>query len=109
MNTRAGLWAVLWGWGIPGVRQLALMALVFLVLYGRTGLQVARRGGGLPPWLSPVIRRPAPPGTRPQAQAPAPWRGGDRQFWFLVIVAATAVAAWVVTRTLIVLGPHASS
>jgi hypothetical protein len=109
MNTRAGLWAVLWGWGIPGLRQLALMALVFLVLYGRSGLQAARRGGGLPPWLSPVIRRPAPSGVRAQAEAEAAARRGDRLFWFLVIVASTAVAAWVVTRTLIVLAPQSSS
>ena len=46
MNTRAWLWAFL---GIPGLKEIALMALVVVVLYGRSGLQVVRRGGGLPP------------------------------------------------------------
>ena len=57
MNMRAWLWAFL---GLPGLREMALLAVVVLVLYGRSGLQVARRGGGLLPWwLSPVRRTPA--------------------------------------------------
>jgi hypothetical protein len=112
MNTRAWLWAFLAV--VPGLRQIALVALVVLVLYGRSGLQVARRGGGLPPWLLP-IRRTAASAARNRAQAQARsqttavgeslWRG-DRLFWFLAIVAATGVGAWVVTRTLIVSVPR---
>jgi hypothetical protein len=109
MNTRAWLWAVLAV--VPGLKQIALVALVVLVLYGRSGLQVARRGGGLPPWLSPVRRTAASAArsrthARSQATATAesPWRG-DRLFWFLAIIAATGVGAWVVTRTLIVSAP----
>ena len=107
MNTRAWLWAFLGG--VPGLKEIALLALVVAVLYGRSGLQVARRGGGLPPWLSPVRRTAAARGrtqARSQASAAAesPWRG-DRLFWFLAIIAATGVGAWVVTRTLIVSAP----
>ena len=57
MNTRAWLWAFLGV--VPGLKEIALVALVMLVLYGRSGLEVARRGGGLPPWLSPVRRTAA--------------------------------------------------
>jgi hypothetical protein len=120
MNTRAWLWAFFPG--IPGLREIALVVLVTVLLYGRAGLQVARRGGGLPPWLLPVVRRTAPSAARtpprsrsrsqPQPDPPAVGtalsRRGDRVFWFLAIVAATAVAAWVVTRTLIVGAPKLS-
>jgi len=109
MNTRPWLW--IFFWGIPGVREIALVALVTLVLYGRAGLQVARRRGGLPGWLMPVVRRTAPPGRSPGSARPATAletaaaRRRDRVFWFLAIVAAAAVAAWIVTRTLIVAAP----
>jgi hypothetical protein len=108
MYLRAWLWAFLGG--LPGLREMALLAVVVLVLYGRSGLQVARRGGGLLPWwLSPVRRTPpsAVRGRRPAEPPPAPalsWRR-DRLFWFLAIIAATAVGAWIVTRTLIVAVP----
>lgn len=110
MNTRAWLWAV---GGIPGLREIVLVVTVALMLFGRSGLQVARRGGGLPPWLSPFIRRPVPVAARVNANANARPAGetsrwGDRVFWFLAIVAATAVASWVVTRTLIVGAPKLS-
>jgi hypothetical protein len=113
MNTRPWLW--IFFWGIPGVREIVLVALVTLVLYGRTGLQVARRRGGLPGWLMPVVRRTSPPGRPGPAPAPpatalgmAAARRRDRLFWFLAIVAAAAVAAWIVTRTLIVAAPKPS-
>jgi len=111
MNTRAWLWAFL---GVPGLKEIALVALVVVMPYGRSGLQVARRGGGLPPWLLPIRRTAASAASaardRTQAQSQAadtaesPWRG-DRLFWFLAIIAATGVGAWVVTRTLIVSAP----
>jgi hypothetical protein len=114
MNTRAWLWAMFGV--IPGLREIVLLALVTLVLYGRTGLQAARRGRGLPPWLSPVIRRTAPAAARgraptetDRAAAARSARQADRVFWFLAIVAATAVAAWIVTRTLIVAAPKPTS
>jgi len=113
MNTRAWLWAFLGG--IPGLREIALLALVTLVLYGRSGLQVVRRGRGLPPWLLPVRRTAPSAASRARSRPDAPTtatsetsRWGDRYFWFLAIIAATAVAAWVVTRTLIVGAPRPS-
>jgi hypothetical protein len=105
MNTRAFL-------GLPGLREVVLVVLVTLLLYGRSGLQIARRGRRLHPWLSP-IRRTSATAARAHARAnraPAQEtsRRGDRVFWFLAIVAATAVAAWVVTRALIVGAPKLS-
>ena len=103
MNTRVWLWGFLGG--LPGSREVALLVVVALVLYGRSGLQVARRGHGLPPWLSPV-RRTSPSAARTRATlATGGSRWGDRSFWFLAIVAAAAVAAWIATRTLIVSAP----
>jgi hypothetical protein len=106
MNVRAWLWGFL---GLPGLREIILLTVVVLVLYGRSGLQVARRGGGLPWWLSPVRRVPAS-AVRAHRQAQSPpatavsWRR-DRLFWFLALIAATAVGAWIVTRTWIVAAP----
>jgi hypothetical protein len=56
------------------------------------------------PWLS-VRRRPSPFAQAPAKPTPqaSTWEG--RLYWFLVILAATAVAAWIVTRTLIVSTP----
>jgi hypothetical protein len=117
MNTRAwlGLGAYLWGLGIPGPRELVLLALVLLVLYGRSGLQVARSGGRVVPWWLSPVRRTSVRGAQARAnrapQSPAStllsWRR-DRFFWFLAIIAATAVGAWIVTRTLIVAAPKLS-
>jgi hypothetical protein len=110
MNTRAWLWAFLGG--LPGWREAALVALVVVVLFGRSGLEVARRGGGLPWWLSPVRhtssarRRTRTPGRLPEPAASS-WRG-DRLFWFLAIVTGVAVGAWIVTRTLIIAAPKLS-
>jgi hypothetical protein len=106
MSVPGWLWAFLGG--LPGLREIALLAVVVLVLYGRSGLQVARRGGGLPWWLSPV-RRTRASAIRGRRPTPSPaittsWRR-DRLFWFLAIIAATAVGAWIVTRTLIVAAP----
>jgi hypothetical protein len=109
------LWAF---WGIPGLREIALVLLVTLVLYGRSGLQIARHGRGLGPWLSLARRASTPPASRSRERGQA--RPGvpperrkdslrrDRVFWFLAIVAASAVAAWIVTRATIVGGPKLS-
>ncbi len=95
-----------------GLKELVLIGLAVLVLYGRSGVSSNRYVRVLRPWLSPV-RRPGygprrDPGPTPE---PAPsgskgngngkWLRGDRLFWFLTIVAAAAVAAWVVTRVVI--------
>jgi hypothetical protein len=99
-----------------GLKELVLIGLAVLVLYGRSGVGSNPYVRVLRPWLSPV-RRPGygprrGPGATPTPE-PAPtgsngngkWLRGDRLFWFLTIVAAAAVAAWVVTRILISVGP----
>ena len=104
-----------------GLRELFIIGVVVLVLYGRSGVLKSRQARTILPWISP-IRRPAggkrPGGTgagpspaapRPSATAARPvqevpgaflLRGG-RLVWILTFLAATAMAAWIITRTLI--------
>ncbi len=103
-----------------GFRELALVATVFLVLYGRSGVLKSRQFQTIRPWISPVRRTS---GRSTKAAAAAPSRStedttssrpsgrftpfvleGNRLFWFLTILAATAVAAWIITRQLILSG-----
>lgn len=93
-----------------GVRELALVAVVALILYGRSGVLQSRQAQTILPWLSPR-RRTQAQAARPAArQAPAPRKPararpfllrGNRLYWFLTILAATAVAALIITRALI--------
>jgi hypothetical protein len=102
-----------------GLKELAFLAVVVLALYGRSGVVKSRQFQTIWPWIAPVRRRPRPPaGLRAAAveeastsSSPgAPGRPrrlrleGNRVFWFLTIVAATGVAAWIVTRLLILNG-----
>jgi hypothetical protein len=96
-----------------GLKELVLIGLAVLVLYGRSGVSSNRYVRVIRPWLSPV-RRPGygprrGPGATPDADEAGSngrgWLRGDRLFWFLTILAAAAVAAWVVTRVLIAEGP----
>jgi hypothetical protein len=96
-----------------GLRELALVAVVVVVLYGRSGVIKSRQFQTIWPWISPA-RRPGQ-GRRMAADRGAPAVGatqpsrpaglfrleGNRLFWLLTILAATAVAAWVVTRVMI--------
>jgi hypothetical protein len=99
-----------------GLRELAIVALVLLVLYGRTGAVVMRSKSfeRVRPWLSPVRRVPArAPGQAARfegrSQAKWPWRlDGNRLFWVLTILAAVAVAAWIATRVIIASGSAAA-
>jgi hypothetical protein len=79
-----------------------VVALVALVLYGRSGvvrgLRHTRYGRVIGPWVS-AARRPAAATKSPSK--PKRMRWGDRWFWLLAATAVTAVAAWVVTRVLI--------
>jgi hypothetical protein len=99
-----------------GLRELALVALVVLALYGRSGVVKSRQFQTIWPWISPA-RRPGAgrrsPAGRDQGSLettalPRPARffllEGNRLFWLLTILAATAVAAWVVTRVMIAAG-----
>jgi hypothetical protein len=98
-----GLWPFL---GLPGWRELVLVALVTLALYGRSGLFRSRHLRLLRPWID----RPAANSSRAHSATTAPGtsgqprRGDGRVYWALVITASVAVAAWIVTRALILDG-----
>ncbi len=108
-----------------GLRELVILAVVVLVLYGRTGVLKSRRFQTIWPWLSPQRRMPRAAGAvralaaaRPQAMpAPGAQRAGpairkakpfllqgNRLYWFLTILAATAVASVIIGRIMIASG-----
>jgi hypothetical protein len=105
-----------------GLKELALVAVVVLVLYGRSGVVKSRQFQTIWPWISPLRRKTGRPGTRPsslssrESAAEAPTQAkpvrrsgplllqGNRLYWLLTILAATAVAAWVITRVMIASG-----
>ncbi len=113
-----------------GLRELAMVATVVLVLYGRTSVLRSQRFQAIWPWIAPVRRKPVRTGPNPSAGTssarPAARAGaafaptapdqtstrrpgvfqleGNRLFWFLTILAATAVATAIVTRMLILHG-----
>ena len=95
-----------------GLGKLAVVLAVALVFFGRSGLPLPRSLRLLRPLLT-LVRSEAAPTTRPstadlpsepqvRSRRPAPaavWVS-DRWFWFLTILAATAVASWVITRVM---------
>ncbi|WP_165071264.1 hypothetical protein [Paludisphaera rhizosphaerae] len=85
-----------------GFRELVLIAMVAAALYGRSGVLKSDRAKTVMPWISPVRRG----GRKPPKPVGASLIRGDRLFWALALIAAAAVAAWIVTRTLIAAGPH---
>jgi hypothetical protein len=107
-----------------GLRELAILAAVVLVLYGRSGVLKSRRFQTIWPWISPQRRTTRPvesprPSTaaRPRSTvnpertkpgSPAKRKlfvlRGNRLFWFLTILAATAVAAIIIGRMMIASG-----
>jgi len=104
-----------------GLRELAILAVVVLVLYGRSGLLKSRQAQTILPWISPVRRRQSSAASRVAAAVRSRSTGGatslgplrrakpfllkgNRLFWFLTILAATAVAALVITRMMIASG-----
>jgi hypothetical protein len=111
-----------------GLRELAMVAAVVLVLYGRSGVLRSRRFQSIWPWIAPVRRTPVrsgagglprQEGVRSVSPSPAagvarklriPQLEGNRLFWFLTVLAATAVATIIITRSLILQGagpaPH---
>ena len=87
----------LWLWGLlPGPREVLLVALVVVALYGRS--ETVRRA--LPRVLRPWTTRPLGAKDRP-VQA---WLA-DRWFVVIAAAAAAAVAAWVVTWMVVAQGP----
>jgi hypothetical protein len=111
------------------LKELILLALLVLVLYGRSGVFKSRQFRTIWPWISPV-RRPvartlssrgaglAQSLASAARESMGPAKGsrrrlfsleGNRLFWFVTILAATAVAAWIVTKTLIASGVGAGA
>ncbi len=102
-----------------GLRELFIIAGVVLVLYGRTGVLKSRQARTVLPWLSPVRRtsarrmpagtaQVAAAGTRPSRIPGAFLTRGPRFYWFLTILAATAVAALIIARAVILKGSAAT-
>jgi hypothetical protein len=104
-----------------GLRELAILAVVVLVLYGRSGVLRSRQFQTIKPWISPVRRTKASAASRlgaairqrstgsagsaaGSARAKPFLLRGNRLFWFLTILAATAVAALIITRVMIASG-----
>jgi hypothetical protein len=94
-----------------GIRELLIIGMVVVVLYGRTGVLKSQRAKSIMPWLSPfrrtsprvpTVSRPAP--ARPLNITGAFLTRGNRFYWFVTILAATAVAALIIARTLIMRG-----
>jgi hypothetical protein len=100
------------GFIVPGLKEIVLIALVALALYGRGGsrlLRATRYGRAVEPWLDLVRVPPRPQdprrGRSPSQKPPAPEpRRPSRWFWALALTAAAAVAAWVVTRAVVLSG-----
>lgn len=98
----SSVWLPVFAFGlVPGPRELVLVIIVALVLYGRSGvrvIQAARSGQPMNPWLK-LVRTALVPSrsgqSRPQAR---PARGQGRFFWALALIAAVGVAAWVAAR-----------
>jgi len=92
-----------------GLRELLLIGMVVLVLYGRSGVLQTRQARTILPWISPVRRnspgRASATTARGRSRIPGAFlvRGG-RWYWLLTILAATAVAALIIGRTLIMSG-----
>ena len=95
-----------------GMRELVLIGMVVLALYGRSGVLKSHRAQTILPWISPRRRAAgerrasgaAPSATRPtgpvRSRIPGAWlAGGGRVFWFFTVLTATALAAWIFTRT----------
>ena len=72
----------------PGMTELIVVAFVAVLIFGNR--------------LPPVMRSLAKSVIEYKHEV---WREKDDR-WFLAIIAATAVGAWVVTRTLIVSAPR---
>ena len=107
-----------------GLRELLIIGMVVVVLYGRSGVLKGDRAQTILPWLSPIRRthyRRASPGRKASEGSQASTRKptsripgaflmrGNRLYWALTILAATAIAAWIITRTLITSGTSASA
>jgi hypothetical protein len=96
-----------------GLRELVVVALVAVVLYGRSGVVKSRQVQTILPWLSPKRRTGGQSGRTRSSHGASPQGAprarpfllrGNRLYWFLTILAATAVAALIITRAMILNG-----
>ncbi|MGE3821183.1 MAG: hypothetical protein AB7I30_17355 [Isosphaeraceae bacterium] len=106
------------GFLIPGAKEILLVVLVALALYGRGGsrlLMTTRYGRMLSPWVRVAeTARPKQGGSRRGGRTaasaskvePTTSRPKGRLFWALALIAAALAAAWVATRVVI---QHAAS
>ena len=96
-----------------GLKELVLVAMVVVALYGRSGVVKSRQVQTILPWLSPRRRTGSQSERARSSQAVSPKKPtrarpfllrGNRLYWFLTILAATAVAALIITRAMILNG-----
>lgn len=95
--------------GIPGLREVVLIALVALALYGRGGsrlLMATRYGRSLQPWMRIAGLAPRGPGAAPspsgrKTATQAVSRRHGRLFWALTLLAAVALAGLLATRIVV--------
>ena len=96
-----------------GLKELVLVAMVVVALYGRSGVVKSRQVQTILPWLSPRRRTASQPERARSGQTVSPEKPtrarpfllrGNRLYWFLTILAATAVAALIITRAMILNG-----
>lgn len=110
MNPDVTAWVGLTGlWAMLGPREIVIVGVVALILYGRGGLRHSRHARTVWSWMMPrrAVRpaRGTPPPEARSFWALGRWARGERLYWALVLVAAVAVATWIVTRTWIVSVP----
>ena len=100
MTTALALPGPIWGFlGLmAGGWKLALVAAGLFALFGR------RLGPFASRWLSPTPRYSE--SARAATPDAPPSRFGDRVYLLLVVMAATAVATWIIARVAIVYGPR---
>ena len=98
-----------------GLKELVLVAMVVVALYGRSGVVKSRQVQTILPWLSPRRRTGSQSERGRSSQAGSPKKPsrarpfllrGNRLYWFLTILAATAVAALIITRAMILSGAN---
>jgi hypothetical protein len=85
-------------WGLAGLFasgwKLALLAFGAYALFGR------RLGPFASRWLSPVSH------ARSRPEKPGRWTFGDKVYLLLLVMAATAVATWILARMTIAYHPR---
>ncbi len=77
---------------LPGPREWLLIGMVVLACFWRTGVPRGRVWRLLQPWSSVPKRQPRPTWVH---------RLSDRGFLLLLVMAASAVIAWIISWTLI--------